>query len=86
MTVEVDEEQEQVLWIVTDTGCGVKPEQQEKIFEHFEKLDEFVQGTGLGLPICKIIAQRLSGSLFIDPTYTRGARFVFIHPLTLKQK
>ena len=83
LVVDVDEKKCQMRLILTDTGCGIKPEQQVKIFEHFEKLDEFAQGTGLGLPICKIIAQRLSGSLFVDPAYTAGARFVFVHPLNL---
>lgn len=84
LSVKIDESQCQVRLIVTDTGCGIKPEQREKIFDYFEKIDEFAEGTGLGLPICKIIAQRLSGSLFVDPDYTGGARFVFVHPLNLE--
>lgn len=82
LTIEIHpDEREEVRLIVTDTGCGIPPEQQSKIFERFEKLNEFVQGTGLGLSICQIIANRLSGSISIDPTYTKGARFIFTFPL-----
>ena len=51
------------------------------IFERFSKLDEFKQGVGLGLDICRIIAQKLGGTIDIDPKYTAGARFVFTLPL-----
>lgn len=77
----VDEEKQEVGFIVTDTGCGIPLEKQDTIFERFEKLDDFVQGTGLGLPIGRMIAQKLGGSLRIDPDYTEGARFIFIHPI-----
>lgn len=76
----VDREGNQVVFSVTDTGCGVPPEKQESIFNRFEKIDEFKQGTGLGLPICRVIADRLNGTLTLDAAYTRGARFIFVHP------
>lgn len=81
LTVDINTNEQQVRLIVTDTGCGIPPEAQAKIFERFEKLDEFAQGTGLGLSICQIIAERLSGSILVDPTYTEGARFVFTFSL-----
>lgn len=81
LTIEINTDKQQVCLIVTDTGCGIPLDQQNKIFERFEKLNEFVQGTGLGLSICQIIAERLSGSIFIDPAYTKGARFVFTFAL-----
>lgn len=77
----VEEAEGRVVLSVTDTGCGIPREKQAQIFERFEKLDEFKQGTGLGLSICQIIADHLNGSIFIDSSYTGGARFVFIHPL-----
>lgn len=80
LTYETDDDKQEVRFSVTDTGCGIQPDMQQKIFERFEKVDEFMQGTGLGLSICKIIADRLQGSLGIDPDYTEGARFIFIHP------
>lgn len=66
---------------VTDTGCGIPLERQSTIFGRFEKLNEGVQGTGLGLFICKLIIKRLGGEIWVDSGYTAGARFVFIHPL-----
>ena len=54
---------------------------QDTIFERFEKLDEFKQGSGLGLNICRLIADRLNGEVKIDKNYTKGARFLFILPL-----
>ena len=66
---------------VTDTGIGVPKDKQKYIFERFSKLDEFKQGVGLGLDICRIIAQKLGGTIDIDPKYTAGARFVFTLPL-----
>lgn len=77
----VDEEKQEVRFIVTDTGCGIPLEKQDRVFERFEKLDDFMQGTGLGLPIGRMIAQKLGGSLRIDPDYTEGARFIFVHPI-----
>ena len=62
---------------VADTGCGIPADQAEKIFERFSKLDNFVQGTGLGLNICREIADRLGGKVYLDTSYTGGARFVF---------
>ena len=66
---------------VTDTGVGVPAEKADVIFERFEKLNVFKQGTGLGLAICRQLATLLGGSVKLDTSYTKGARFVFIHPL-----
>lgn len=69
------------LFSVTDTGCGIPPEKQHLIFERFEKLNDFVQGSGLGLSICQLIVKYMNGKLWVDGGYTRGARFCFTHPL-----
>ena len=69
------------LFSVTDTGCGIPPEKQHLIFERFEKLNDFVQGSGLGLSICQLIVKYMTGKLWVDSGYTRGARFCFTHPL-----
>jgi len=63
---------------VTDTGTGVPPELAEDIFERFTKHDILVQGTGLGLNICRTVAEKLGGTVRLDTSYTNGARFVFI--------
>jgi signal transduction histidine kinase len=75
-----------VLFTVTDTGCGIPKDKQANIFQRFEKLNEYAQGTGLGLSICKLIVHKWRGSIWIDPDYTGGARFVFSHPLNIEKE
>lgn len=70
-----------VTFSVADTGTGIAPEYAETIFERFKKLDNFQQGTGLGLNICRLIAERLQGEVRLDKEYTDGARFLFILPI-----
>lgn len=67
-----------ITFSVTDTGVGVPADKAELIFERFTKLDAFVQGTGLGLNICRSIADMLHGECRLDTSYTGGARFLFI--------
>ena len=78
------EEEEHLIRVsVTDTGCGISPEKQSHIFHRFEKVNEFVQGVGLGLAISSHISEQFKGSLFIDSAYTTGARFIFTHSTEL---
>lgn len=77
----IAESPSRIIYTVTDTGKGIPAEQQEYVFERFAKLNDFSQGTGLGLPICRIIAEKLGGSLIIDKEYTGGCRFIFTLPL-----
>lgn len=84
---ETDRENNTVRFIVADTGCGIPLEMADKIFERFEKLDDFKEGTGLGLTICRNIAGRFGGSLYLDTSYpemSKGACFVFVHPCGLE--
>lgn len=74
------------LFSVTDTGCGISAENQSKIFNRFEKLNENAQGTGLGLSICQLIIEQLGGKIWIDPDYDKGARFLFTHPISNTQQ
>lgn len=74
------------LFSVTDTGCGISPENQNKIFNRFEKLNENAQGTGLGLSICQLIIEQLGGNIWIDSDYDKGARFLFTHPVHHRQQ
>ncbi|WP_195470542.1 sensor histidine kinase [Bacteroides xylanisolvens] len=83
LNLSVNEETQMAVFSVTDTGCGIPKEKQGLVFERFEKLNEYAQGTGLGLSICKLIVHKWKGSIWIDPGYTGGARFVFSHPLNL---
>lgn len=71
---------------VTDTGCGIPLEKQGLIFERFEKLNDFAQGSGLGLSICQLIVTYMRGRIWVDSNYTQGARFCFTHPLKYKPK
>jgi signal transduction histidine kinase len=70
-----------VTFSVTDTGPGVPADQAEAIFDRFTKLNNFVQGTGLGLSICREIATLMGANVYLDTTYTGGARFVFEVPV-----
>ncbi len=82
ITLEVSQESDtSALFSVTDTGFGIPLEKQGQIFNRFEKLNEGAQGTGLGLSICQLIIERLGGKIWIDPSYTGGARFLFTHPI-----
>ncbi|MBO5233726.1 MAG: HAMP domain-containing histidine kinase [Prevotella sp.] len=73
-----------VTFAVTDTGEGVPVGQAKNIFHRFTKLNDYVQGTGLGLNICLTLANKLHGDVFLDTSYTQGARFVFCLPIEKK--
>ena len=76
------EEEGRIMCIcVTDTGCGIPADKSEWIFERFTKNDDFIPGSGLGLYLCRIITQRLNGSLKLDTSYTGGARFILRLPI-----
>ena len=77
----VDKEKQCMLFSVTDTGTGIPEDKQELVFQRFEKLNEFVQGPGLGLAICKLTIQYMGGDIWIDKDYKGGARFIFSHPI-----
>lgn len=82
--VEIDKEHGEVLFSVTDTGPGIPLDKQEMVFNRFEKLEgNKKKGTGLGLAICRQIAVIIGGRIWVDPTYTGGARFIFAHPLDI---
>ena len=66
-----------VRFIVEDTGIGIPADESEHIFDEFVQLNEFADGTGIGLTIARSVAQRLGGNLWIDTDYKQGARFIF---------
>ena len=68
------------IW-VKDTGKGVPPELQERIFERFFKVDEFVPGAGLGLSLCRTMAYSLGGSVSVDSRVGEGSTFMFDIPV-----
>ena len=65
---------------VKDTGRGIPQNMLEKIFERFEKLDSFAQGAGLGLPICKLIVEKMNGRVLVDSQLGIGTTFVIELP------
>ena len=65
---------------VKDTGRGIPQNMLKKIFERFEKLDSFAQGAGLGLSICKLIAEKMNGRILVDSQLGIGATFVIELP------
>ena len=81
LTCRIDEEQGVVVISITDTGIGIPTDKQEWVFERFTKVDDFKPGTGLGLYICRIIIQRLGGSISIDTCYTKGCKVLVCIPI-----
>ena len=69
-----------ILFCVTDTGVGIKEEDHERIFETFSKVDDFKEGIGLGLPICRRLIRSLGGDVTLDPDYSAGCRFIISLP------
>ena len=65
-----------VQFIVEDTGIGVPAKVAEHIFDEFVQLNEYYDGTGIGLTVARSLARRLGGDIQLDTTYTDGARFV----------
>lgn len=81
ITITAEKTENDTRLAVTDTGTGVADENAEKIFDRFYKVDEFVPGAGLGLPLCRAIVTALGGSVALDTTYRDGGcRFVITLP------
>lgn len=70
-----------VAFIVEDTGIGVPALEAEHIFKEFVQLDDYSEGTGIGLTVARSIVQRLGGDIVLDTSYQNGARFVMTLPL-----
>ena len=70
-----------IEWAVEDSGIGIKPEEAEHIFEEFVQLDEYYEGTGIGLTIARSLARRMGGDIKLDTSYSPGARFVLSLPI-----
>ena len=63
-------------FVVTDTGCGIAEDSRANLFKPFTAVRDLTQGDGLGLPICSLEATKMNGSLTLDPSYNKGARFI----------
>jgi len=73
-------ENNKIKFYVQDTGCGISQENLPTIFERFVKLNSFVPGTGLGLPICKSLVEQMGGEIGAESKPGKGSCFWFIHP------
>lgn len=74
----VDKEHRKVSVYVQDTGKGIDEKELMMIFDRFYKTDEFEQGSGLGLSICKVIIERLCGRIEVQSEIGKGSRFTVI--------
>ena len=74
----VDKERRKVSVYVQDTGKGIDEKEFMMIFDRFYKTDEFEQGSGLGLSICKVIIERLCGHIEVQSEVGKGSRFTVI--------
>lgn len=70
-----------LVFIVEDNGIGVPANEAEHIFDEFVQLDEYYEGTGIGLTLARSIARRLGGDVVLDTLYKDGARFIFTLPV-----
>lgn len=81
LSTELAEDGNAIRFIVTDTGSGIPESIQDKMFDTFQKQDSFIQGVGLGLTICKLIAMSLNGSIHLNTEYKNGTQMIFNHPI-----
>lgn len=81
VSYKIDSSGKELYIYVRDTGPGISSELKEVIFERFYKIDTFVQGAGLGLSLCRILAERLGARVYLDDSYQEGCLFVFAHPI-----
>ena len=71
----LDEAGKKIRFYVKDTGIGIPEDKKDKIFDRFVKLNSFAQGTGLGLPICVMIAEKFGGSIGVESKEGEGSLF-----------
>ena len=81
ITIDYQIDGNEVKFSVQDTGMGIEPEKQEAIFTRFVKLNSFIPGTGLGLPICQSIVTQLGGKIGVESEPGKGSCFWFTHPI-----
>ena len=75
-------ENQSVSFIVSDTGPGIAQDQREQVFTQFTKLNDFNEGLGMGLTLCRKLAGLLGGHITLDEAYTKGTRFLLTLPVS----
>ncbi len=83
VSLRATREDETVRIEIEDTGPGVPAELAPRIFDPFVTSKDVGAGTGLGLSVCRGIVEGAQGKIFLDPSYTGGARFVVELPLSV---
>ena len=82
---EYEKDGSMVLVEVTDTGCGIKPEETERIFEHLYQVTDpgsaGRRGLGLGLHIAKDLVVRQGGKIWVTSVPGKGSLFSFLLPI-----
>lgn len=78
----IQPDSQSVCFMVSDTGPGIAEEHHEHVFSQFTKLDDFSEGLGMGLTLCRKLAGLLGGHITLDAAYTKGARFVLTLPVS----
>ncbi|MDP2208002.1 MAG: GAF domain-containing protein [Bacteroidota bacterium] len=77
----VEQDGDEILFIISDEGIGIKSEYQDKLFQKFSRVDEpdskHIKGTGLGLWICREIIEAHKGKIWIESEYGKGSTFKF---------
>ncbi len=81
-TLYISADEQQLTFTIEDTGIGIPAKDSERVFQEFVQLDEYYDGTGIGLTVARSLARRLGGDITLDTSYTSGARFVFTLPIT----
>ena len=81
VTIIIGMSDNKVTFTVEDTGIGIPAYQAENIFTEFVQLDEYTDGTGIGLSIARSLARHMNGNVELDTSYTGGARFIMTLPL-----
>ena len=94
LRIDCDKETQMVRFLVEDTGKAIPAEEAEHVFEEFVQLDQYYDGTGIGLTVARSLARRLGGDVVLDTSYRvaplaetpdggteeRGARFIMTLP------
>lgn len=78
LNIHIDKDS--VQFVVEDSGIGIPAEEAEHIFLEFVQLNEYYDGTGIGLTVARSLARRLGGDIRLDTSYTSGARFILTLP------
>ena len=66
---------------VKDSGIGIPAERVATIFQRFGKINDFVQGIGLGLTLCRMLVEKMGGRIWLRSQEGKGSRFYFTLPL-----